>query len=113
MKELTTKEQYEYFEETFNKFNTTLLNQSDDDIEYIIFEDIINNVVSFLHPIVIGKLLEEKYINKEVYDLCCDFRKLFLELEEKSLRSATEVRESKDWLDLVKLADEIKSKLWR
>ena len=48
MKELTTKEQYEYFEETFNKFNTTLLNQSDDDIEYIIFEDIIDNVVSFL-----------------------------------------------------------------
>ena len=37
MKELITKEQYEYFEETFNKFNTTLLNQSDDDIEYIIF----------------------------------------------------------------------------
>lgn len=49
MKELTTKEQYEYFNDTFNKFNTTLLNQSDDDIEYIIFEDIIDNVVSFLH----------------------------------------------------------------
>ena len=113
MKELKTKEQYEYFEETFNKFNTTLLNQSDDDIEYIIFEDIIDNVVSFLHTIVIDRLLEEKYINKEVYDLCCYFRKQFLELEEKSLRSATEVRESKDWLDLVKLADEIKSKLWR
>ena len=60
---------------------------------------------------MIGKLLEEKYINKEVYDLCCDFRKLFLELEEKSLRSATEVRKSKEWLDLMKLADEIKSKL--
>lgn len=36
MKELTTKEQYEYFEETFIKFNTSLLNQSDDDIEYTI-----------------------------------------------------------------------------
>ena len=113
MKELTTKEQYEYFKETFYKFNTTLLNQTDDDIEYIIFEDIIDNVVSFLHTIVIDKLLDEKYINKEVYDLCCYFRKLFLELEEKSLRSATEVRESKNWLDLMKLADEIKSKLWR
>lgn len=41
MKELTTEEQYEYFKETFYKFNTTLLNQTDDDIEYIIFEDII------------------------------------------------------------------------
>ena len=111
MKELTTKEQYEYFKETFIKFNTSLLEQSDDDIEYTIFEDIINNVVSFLHTIVRDKLLDEKYINKEVYDLCCDFRKLFLELEEKSLRSATEVRKSKEWLDLMKLADEINSKL--
>ena len=111
MKELTTEEQYEYFEETFNKFNTTLLNQTDDDIEYVIFEDIIDNVVSFFHPIVIDKLLEEKYINKEVYDLCCDFRKQFLELEEKTSGGVTEVRESKDWLDLMKLADEIKSKI--
>lgn len=111
MQELTTKEQYEYFEETFVKFNSLLLEQTDDDIEYIIFEDIIDNVVSFLHTIVIDKLLEEKYINKEVYDLSCDFRKQFLELEEKSLRSATEVRKSKEWLDLMKLADLIKSKL--
>ena len=111
MKELTTEEQYEYFEETFNKFNTTLLNQTDDDIEYVIFEDIIDNVISFFHPIVIDKLLEEKYINKEVYDLCCDFRKQFLELEEKTSVGVTEVRESKDWLDLMKLADEIKSKI--
>ena len=111
MKELTTKEQYEYFKDTFNKFNTTILNQTDDDIEYIIFEDIIVNVISFLHTIVIDKLLEEKYINKEVYDLCCDFRKQFIELEEKSLRSATEVRKSKEWLELMQLADEIKSKL--
>lgn len=111
MKELTTKEQYEYFEETFNKFNTTILNQTDDDIEYIIFEDIIDNVISFLHTMVIDKLFDEKYINKEVYDLCCYFRKQFLELEEKSLRSATEVRKSKEWLELMQLADEIKSKL--
>lgn len=111
MKELTTKKQYEYFKETFYKFNTTLLNQSDDDIEYIIFEDIIDNVVSFLHPIVIDKLLEEKYINSEVYDLCYDFRKQFLELEENTSGGVTEVRESKEWLDLMKLADLIKSKL--
>lgn len=111
MKELTTKEQYEYFEETFNKFNITLLNQTDDDIEYIIFEDIINNVVSFLHTIVIDKLLDEKYINKEVYDLCCYFRKLFLELEENTSGGVTEIRKSKEWLDLMKLADLIKSKL--
>lgn len=111
MKELTTKEQYEYFEETFDKFNTTLLNQTDDDIEYIIFEDIIDNVVSFLHTIVIDKLLEEKYINKVVYELTCGFRKMFLEIEHKSSNTATEVRESQEWLDLMKLADEIKSKL--
>lgn len=111
MKELTTKEQYEYFGETFNKFNTTLLNQTDGDIEYIIFEDIIDNVVSFLHPIVIDKLLVETYINKEVYDLTCDFRKQFIELEEKTSGGATEIRESQEWLDLMKLADLIKSKL--
>ena len=113
MKELTTKEQYEYFVDTFSKFGSSILKESDDDIEYIIFEDIIDNVISFLHTIVIDKLLEEKYINKEVYDLCCDFRKQFLVLEEKSLRSATEIRKSKEWIDLMKLADEIKSKLWR
>lgn len=111
MKELTTEEKYEYFEETFNKFNTTLVNQSDDDIEYIIFEDIIDSVVSFLHPIVIDKLLDEKYINKEVYDLSCDFRKQFLELEEKTLANATEIKGSHEWLELMKLADVIKSKL--
>ena len=111
MKELTTKERYEYFVETFSKFGSSILKESDDDIEYIIFEDIIDNVISFLHTIVLDELLKEKYINKEVYDLCCDFRKLFLELEEKSLRSATEVRKSKEWLDLMKLADEIKNKL--
>ena len=105
MKELTTKEQYEYFEETFNKFNTTLLNKSDDDIEYIIFVDIIVNVVSFLHTIVMDKLLDEKYINKEVYDLCYDFRKQFIELEENTSGGVTEIRESQEWLDLMKLAD--------
>ena len=73
------------------------------------FETIIT--CSAEHKRGIDKLLDEKYINKEVYDLCCDFRKLFLKLEEKSLRSATEIRKSKEWLDLMKLADEIKSKL--
>lgn len=111
MKELTTEEQYEYFEETFYKFNTTLLNQTDDDIEYTIFEDIIDNVVSFLHTIVIDKLLDEKYINKEVYVLCCDFRKQFIELEENTSGGVTEIRESQEWLELMQLADEIKSKL--
>lgn len=111
MKELTTKEQYEYFKETFKKFNLSLLNKSDEDIEYIIFEDIIDNVISFLHTIVIDKLLYEKYINKEVYDLCCDFRKQFLELDEKTLRSATEIKKSQEWLELIKLADIINSKL--
>lgn len=104
-KELTTKEQYEYSEETFNKFNTTLLNKSDDDIEYIIFVDIIVNVVSFLHTIVMDKLLDEKYINKEVYDLSYDFRKQFIELEENTSGGVTEIRESQEWLDLMKLAD--------
>ena len=111
MEELKTKEQYEYFKETFIKFNTSLLNQSDDDIEYTIFEDIIANVVSFLHTIVIDKLLEEKYINKEIYDLTCSFRKQFLELEEKTSASATEIKGSQEWLELMKLADLIKSKL--
>ena len=105
MKKLTTEEQYEYFEETFNKFNTTLLNKSDDDIEYIIFVDIIVNVVSFLHTIVMDKLLDEKYINKEVYDLCYDFRKQFIELEENTSGGVTEISESQEWLDLMKLAD--------
>ena len=64
-----------------------------------------------MHTIVIDKLLEEKYINQEVYDLTCGFRKQFLELEEKTSGGATEVRESQEWLELMKLADEIKSKI--
>ena len=109
MKELTTKERYEYFVETFSKFGSSILKESDDDIEYIIFEDIIDNVISFLHTIVLDELLKEKYINQEVYDLCCDFRKRFLEIEEKLSHTATIVKESQEWLELMKLSDDIKS----
>lgn len=102
-------DKFDYFNETFNCFGTFLLKQNDNDIEYLVFEEFITYVVSFLHKETLNPLLEAGLINKNVYDLSSKLREEVIKLDCGSLWNIESVKTSKTWYDLMVLSDTIKS----
>lgn len=105
----TLLDKFDYFNETFNCFGTFLLKQNDNEIAYLVFEEFITYVVSFLHKETLDPLLEAGLINKDVYDLSSKLRAKVLELDCGSLWNIESVKTSKIWYDLMVLSDTIKS----
>ncbi len=111
MKEITVQEKYELYCDTLSHCGTFLLDSSDDDIGYHIFEEFDSDSISFLHPKTLDALLDAKYITQEIYALSVNLSKSFRALEGTDLWNVSAVRTSKEWLAVLALANEIKGSL--
>ncbi|MDE5592787.1 MAG: hypothetical protein K2I75_02520 [Clostridiales bacterium] len=111
MKEITVQEKYELYCDTLSHCGTFLLDSSDDEIGYHIFEEFDTDSISFLHPKTLDVLLNAKYITQEIYALSVNLAKSFRALEDTDLWNVSAVRTSKEWHTVLSLADKIKGKL--
>lgn len=111
MKEITVQDKYKLYRDTLSHCGTFLLDSSDDDIGYRIFEEFDADSISFLHPKTLDALLGAKYITQEVYALSINLAKSFRALDGTDLWNVSAVRTSKEWLAVLSLADDVKSKL--
>ena len=60
-------------------------------------------------------LLKDDYINREIYVLCLELREIYLQLEETRQCipwTSSELKTNHIWLELMKLADLIKNKIY-
>lgn len=99
------------FIDTINRCSMNLINKSDEEIEYEIYEQIDIGMTSFLHEIALNILIENGYIDSEIKTLSMDLRKMFVEITENYEDICAEsVRKEKGWHEILKLSDLIREK---
>lgn len=103
---ISIAELYDLFIDTIQRCSTKTLNQSDEMIEYDLFEEFDIGAISFLHKNALDRLLENKYIDEHIYILCVELRKKGLNLLENK-RTIEQVKTDPDWQDLFRLSDQI------
>ncbi|MFR7882131.1 MAG: hypothetical protein ACLU5J_12235 [Christensenellales bacterium] len=65
---VTILERFDLFKETFNVFGTFILKKSDEEIEYLVFEEFITYVTCYLHKNTLIDLLKNKFIDQYVFE---------------------------------------------
>lgn len=104
---------YELFKNTLEECGTEILLESEDIIEYKLFEEFSVDAVSFLHENMLNALLDEGMIDDEIYKKCKELRSFYLSMQSNSLLlSAKEVKTSEEWKKLMQLSDEVRNKLY-
>ena len=109
MKSLTTQEQYEYFVDTLKNCGMFLLDCNDDDIGYYIFEEFVSNCVSFLSEQNLGGLLQNGFINSQIYSKSLTLREKFLKIYDSTLFKVALVKTNEQWREVLRLSDKIKA----
>lgn len=105
---ITKNKLFEFFKETVNCCGSFLLNLTDEEIGYNIFEVFDINVRTFFHDDNINVLLSNNLITKKVYYQAQIIRKRFLEIENTDEWSVVGVRGSVRWRDIMNLCDSIR-----
>lgn len=111
---LSIEERYNLFKNTLAECGSAILLESEDIIEYKLFEEFAVDVVSFLHENTLDIFLDEGMIDDDIYIKCKNLRKLYLSMQsDSSLQNISHVKESSEWKKLMKLSDEIMQQLYR
>lgn len=110
---LSIEKRYEFFKNTLEECGTNILLESEEIIEYKLFEAFAVDAVSFLHENMLEAFLDEGMIDDVIYEKCKKLRKLYLSMQSNSLLlNAREVKTSIEWKKLMQLSDEIMQKLY-
>jgi hypothetical protein len=109
--EISINKLMEFYVDTLEKCGTNLLKMSDEDIEYNIFEEFDVGAISFLHDDTLAKLKGANLLTEEISQKSSLLRNKFLLLQNTDLWNVDSVKISKNWSEILKLSDEIKSLL--
>jgi hypothetical protein len=109
MTEISVAELYELYLDTVGRCASELLHQSDDEIEYNLFEEFDVGVHSFLHEDNLVKLRQAGYIDDEKLAVSKEVRRQWLALQNKPSTIA-EIKGKSEWQELFKLCDQLKLK---
>jgi len=109
MKRITLGKLFELYFDTFEKFGLHLLGESDEMLNYYVFESA-DISIGYFSERVLTKFLDEGIIDEIIFDksslLLVGFRKI---ASDNSLRNVEAVRNSPQWRALMELSDGIKS----
>ncbi len=111
MRELGVYELYEYFCHTFHNIGTFLLAECPENIDFFIFEEFDGDRISFLHPDTLSALLSNQLIGEDVCRLSLELADRFRSVENTPLWNSISVKNDPQWLEILMLADKIKSLL--
>ena len=111
MKKINTREKYELFIQTLQSCGMYLLDRSDADIAYFLFEEFDSDCISYLHENVLKELLDEKYISTDIYNMATELRCKFRALESTDAWNISAVKTDPRWKEIFRLCDKIKQSL--
>ena len=109
MKEISVRKQYDYFANIFNNIGTFLLSCNTEEIDYRVFEEFDGDCISFLNENVLSNLLVNELISETVFRLSVELARKTREIESTSLWNSTSVKSHPYWLEILTIADEIRS----
>ncbi len=108
------KDRYDRFVHTLNECGKFLLLETDETIAYHIFEEFDIDARCNLCDENLSIFLEEYWIDEAIQHEAVRLRELFctMEREHPELWNINAVRTAPEWLEILQLSDEIKSKLF-
>jgi hypothetical protein len=98
---------YDLFVETLSQCGLFIFDLDEEDIEYKIFEEFDIGVISFLHPISLQQLIDDKLIDYNTYIQSILLRELCLEIQELNLWNIQQVKIHEKWKELMMLSERI------
>lgn len=98
-----------YYIDTLNQCGLFLLNEEDSVVEYRIFEEFDTGAHTFLHPSNLERLHASGFIDREMMDKSSELRGKVVSLQENGEWNMQAFRSSPNWLEVLRLCDEIKS----
>jgi len=101
-------EMFGFYYDTISKCGKFLLNSSDEEIGYCIFEEFDIGAVSFLHVNALNELRDEGIIDDTIYELSKSLRAQFMNLQGSDIWGVEYVRTSPEWLSIMVTSDEIR-----
>lgn len=108
MTRITLGKLFELYVDALNKFGLYLLNETEQMINYYVFEEIDINI-GYCSKRILDRFLEEGMIDEEIYENSSLLLENFRRLESRMLvRNAESVVTSPEWKKLMELSDHIK-----
>lgn len=99
---------YEFYNDTLADCGLFLLDATDVDIEYHVFENFIIGVVSALYPPGLKELYDGGLISLEKMEKSISLRNMVLALDNTEEWTILRIRTSDKWKTVMQLCDEIK-----
>ena len=109
--EINGTERYELFKEALNHCGKFLLDLSDEDIAYHIFEEFDGDCTSFLNEKNLEHLRLSSKITLEIENMALELSSKFRALENTELWKVSSMRENERWFEILELSDCIKAEL--
>lgn len=107
VREITPLELYEQFVYTLEQCGTYLLEASDDEIGYRIFEEFQIGAISFLHDNSLQRLKAFDLISDEVMIKSRQLRKEVMQIMDGEIWNIASIRSSDVWKEILLLSDDI------
>ena len=107
MKEITLGKLFGLYVDIFDKFGLYLLNETDQMINYYVFEAM-DVSIGYCSRRILSKFLDEGIIDEEIFESSLLLSEKFRRLEDAMLiRNAESIRNSLEWKKLMELSDNI------
>jgi len=107
--EISVAELYELYLDTVGRCTSELLNRSDEEIEYDLFEEFDVGAHSFLHEDSLAKLRHAGFIDDEMVAVGKRVRESWLELSQEPW-TIQDIKTRQEWRELFRLCDRLMSK---
>lgn len=105
MGEMTLGKLFGLYINIFDEFGLHLLNETDQMIEYYVFEETDVNI-GFCSSRILNKFLEEGIINEDIFENSSLLLEKFRKLEgTMQIRNAESIRNSFEWKEMMELSD--------
>lgn len=108
MQNISIGKLFDLYVNTLEKCGKFVLNFSDDNIGYYIFEEFDIGVVSFLYSDNLKKLKDKGMIDEIIFEKSCFLRLNVMSLQGSKLWNIESVKNSIEWMKIMELSDEIK-----
>ena len=114
MRILTIEESFDYYLSTLQWCSIGLLEKSDCEIEYEFVENFRIEYTAFLSPYTRNRLLDYGIIDDEISSNSEMLQNMLLEMEASDSEwNVVGIRNSKNWREVFKLSDKIKSLIYQ
>ena len=101
----------ELFVDTLHKCGLNTLKMSDEYIAYSIFEEFDIGATSFLHMNTLSRLRASNMIDDKIVHKSSDLRNKYFHLQHGDQWNIESIKRSNEWMEVLKLSDEIKTLL--